>query len=194
MKSNKTQHEVSYYRYIRALISFRMVSIVLTLLALILPIVLMPSTMPSWSIVLTIFALIFLGMTSVFDRNYYLRFLNRSVFPTGILVENKNKEKEKENESKKRMQYTVRLPKYKNTKIVYWASRTGDFGHPSDAYGDYTNAGVVTTDHEGKATMTLDEAPGTYIVPYKGRLMPHIHYRVMEIDGMLGEVETYRLP
>ena len=190
MKAKKTQHEVMYYRYIRALISFRMVSITLTLLALILPMIFMPSSIPSWSIVLTVIALIFLGITSVFDRNYYLRFLSRSVFPTGILEENKNDKEDKELS----VRYSVQFPRYKNTKIVYWASRTGDFGHPSKAYGDYSNAGVVTTDGDGKAILVLKEAPGTYIVPYKGKLMPHIHYRVMEIDGMLGEVETYKLP
>lgn len=176
----------SYYRYIRNLVAFRIVTIILTLLALILPLFIL--NMPPWSLILSLFALFFLIMTSVFDRNYYLRFLNRSIFPTGLLVAEKG---EKKKEGKEH--YEMTFPQHKNTKIIYWASKSGSFSHPKEAYGDYTNGGVTMTDGNGVAQLILDENPGEYIVPYIGLLKPHIHYRFVETNGMLGEVRTYFL-
>lgn len=179
--------DTSYYRYLRTLIAFRMVTIILTLLALIIPLFVLD--IPSWSMILSLFALLFLILTSVFDRNYYLRFLNRSVFPTGLLeVKNEDDEKERGKE-----RYTINFPLYKNTKIIYWASKSGNFSHPKEAYGDYTNGGITMTDSEGNAEIFLKEKPGKYTVPYKGLLMPHIHYRVVEKKGMLGEVKSFFL-
>lgn len=167
---------------LRMNIMFRFLTIIFTLLALIVPMFLID--LPIWSYVITLLALVFVMITSVLDRNYYLRFLNRSVFPTGLLVENKNDGQEK---------YTLVFPYDKNTKIVYWASKSGSFSNPKDAYGEYTNAGVAMTDENGVADFYLKEAPGKYVVPYKGQLMPHIHYRIVEKNGMLGEVKTYML-
>ncbi len=147
---------------------------------------------PSWSIGISLFALLFLILTSIFDRNYYLRFLNRSVFPTGLLVE---KEIDEATREKKGFveSFKMSFPLYKDKKIVYWASKKGDFDNPREAYGDYKNSGVASTDENGVAELHLKEVPGTYVVPYKGRLEPHIHYRIIEMNGMLGEVSTIYL-
>lgn len=179
--------QTNYYRYIRTLIAFRTLTIVLTVFALILPMFLVRQ--PSWSIGISLFALLFLILMSIFDRNYYLRFLNRSVFPTGLLVE-----KEKDEATRKKEGFTesfkMSFPQYKDKKIVYWASKKGDFDNPREAYEDYKNSGVANTDENGVAELHLREVPGTYVVPYKGQLKPHIHYRALEINGMLGEVKT----
>ena len=177
--------QTDYYQYIRTLIAFRTLTIVFTVLALILPMFLVKQ--PSWSIGISLFALLFLIMTSIFDRNYYLRFLNRSVFPTGLLVEKDEATREKEGFAES---FKMSFPRHKNSKIVYWASKKGNFDHPREAYGDYKNSGVASTDENGVAELHLKEVPGTYVVPYKGQLKPHIHYRVLETNGMLGEVKT----
>jgi uncharacterized protein len=84
-----------------------------------------------------------------------------------------------------------------NTKIIYWAS---DEHHDKNkihndtwtAYGDYSNSGVTVSDEKGNATLKLKK-PSQYIVPRKGLLPIHLHYRTCNSNGMMSKIETINL-
>ena len=78
------------------------------------------------------------------------------------------------------IKYTIKSLK-SNTKVIYWASLPANstdsiIDNPITAYGDDSNQGVGTTDNNGDVTITLNK-PSIYIVPYKGKLPRHFHYR-----------------
>ena len=54
---------------------------------------------------------------------------------------------------------------------------------------DYENAGVATADPTGEAVLKVRE-PQAYTVPLKGRIEPHIHFRVCGDGGWMGHVKT----
>ena len=81
-----------------------------------------------------------------------------------------------------------------NTKIVYWGSENPSkqplpISNPWDAYKNYKNSGVTTSNKEGTAALKLFK-PVSYKIPNGMTLKPHIHYREVLKDGMLGPVET----
>lgn len=117
----------------------------------------------------------------VFDRDYYLPFLGKSVIPiVGEKVLSDNiKEIKLEN-----------LPP--NTRILYWAAKSN---YPTTGeidwrvYSDYSNSGVVQSDILGSTNVKI-ECPVEYNVPYffglgQKRLKRHLHYRY-EIPGQKG--------
>lgn len=170
---------------IKLMIIMRFLTVLVTITALVVSFVHTQNT--AWCIVkwtLSAVALIALLVTSAFDRNFYLRFLNRGVFPTGLLdkvvIQHVNSP----------FSTTVNLNGTEGSYVVYWASHPGQYETPYDAYKRYTNAAVTKIGKNGITTIKLDQKPGTYKVPMKGTLQPHIHYRIMEHDGMLGEVQT----
>jgi aconitase B len=57
------------------------------------------------------------------------------------------------------------------------------------AYLDYQNAGVATSNGEGVAVLKIRE-PQSYRVPFKGELAPHVHYRVCGEAGWMGRIKT----
>jgi protocatechuate 3,4-dioxygenase beta subunit len=57
------------------------------------------------------------------------------------------------------------------------------------AYNKYENAGVTTTDSTGVAILKIRN-PQPYIVPFKGRIEPHVHFRICDGSGMLGRIKT----
>jgi len=57
------------------------------------------------------------------------------------------------------------------------------------AYLSYENAGVVKADSSGIATLKVRK-PQPYLVPWKGRLEPHIHFRTCGERGFLSRVKT----
>lgn len=84
-----------------------------------------------------------------------------------------------------------------NKKIVYWASLENKNGEKVwDAYGDYSNSGVVYADKDGKATLKLKE-PSSYVLPSGSSLSKHIHYRECpnndDAEGMMSELKTVYL-
>ncbi len=81
-----------------------------------------------------------------------------------------------------------------NVKVLFWAAKPSAtvVNTPEEAYGDYSNQGVTTTDKNGKATFTVKN-PAKYTVPYKGTLDKHIHYRYWSENGIASEVHTVTL-
>jgi uncharacterized membrane protein YuzA (DUF378 family) len=83
-----------------------------------------------------------------------------------------------------------------NVKVVYWAAQSSDkvVDNPTDAYGDYSNQGVTTTDADGVATFEVRK-PTSYKIPYYynpfvGTLESHIHYRYWTSAGMASRIYT----
>ena len=56
-------------------------------------------------------------------------------------------------------------------------------------YASFENIGVTTSNEAGTALLKVRK-PQPYSVPFKGRLEPHIHYRVCNPDGMMERVNT----
>lgn len=119
-----------------------------------------------------------------FNRDTYLPFLGESVFPCSIL----------QDQIPAGATRTVKVPVEPGAKVVYWASEPADGGSESipnysDAYRMYHNAGVTTADEKGVATLTVRE-PQAYTVPIRGRLEPHVHFRVCGPTGFIGRIKT----
>lgn len=124
-----------------------------------------------------------------YNRDYYLPFLGDCVFPTGLIGNNivpNNSD------------LTIYLKLEPHTKIIYWAAepcKDHECDTPVmawDAYKDYKNSGVVTSNSKGIATIRI-RSPQHYKVPYKQTVLsPHIHYRKLLTNGMLSKIYTYK--
>jgi uncharacterized membrane protein YuzA (DUF378 family) len=81
-----------------------------------------------------------------------------------------------------------------NVKLIYWAALPSDktIDNPYDAYGEYTNQGVTTTNSNGIAELKVQN-PTSYKVPLKGTLLPHIHYRYWKSPGMASRLFTVKI-
>jgi hypothetical protein len=80
-----------------------------------------------------------------------------------------------------------------NTKVAYWSTlpNTSDkLPFVIDAYGDYSNSGVVMSDDKGVALLPILEGSG-YYVPSGKTLKKHVHWRLIHENGMMGPVRTY---
>jgi uncharacterized protein len=118
------------------------------------------------------------------NRDTYLPFLGETVLPCAALPNRIPPGASKE----------VRVTAAPGSKILYWASepalesltKINDWRH---AYQKYENAGVTTADETGVAILKV-RPPQPYVVPWKGRLEPHVHFRVCGENGMLGRVKT----
>ena len=133
------------------------------------------------------FIYILVGMSAIvlsIQRDTYLPFLGHTVIPqpksestpVGILIKK-----------------TVNnLPA--NVKVLFWAALPSDrvVENPTDAYGNYSNQGVTTTDKAGNAVLQV-LSPASYKVPFKGTLKPHIHYRYWTSSGMASRLFTINI-
>jgi uncharacterized membrane protein YuzA (DUF378 family) len=123
----------------------------------------------------------------MFERDYYLPFLDDCVFPSGLLGDRVSPQQAD-------TMATVNVPP--KTKVVYWASESCDNCPPLmawDAYGKYTNSGVTTSDVKGVARLMV-RSPQSYNIPYKDdKLKPHVHYRYLLADGMFSRIHTAQL-
>ena len=124
------------------------------------------------------------GIYFMLQRDFYLPFLGESVFPCAGL---EDREPSGANTS-----VTVQVEPL--AKVLYWASEpeTDALKEINDwrkAYDAFENVGVTTADEAGNATLNVRK-PQPYSVPFKGRIEPHIHYRVCEEGGMIGAVRT----
>lgn len=118
-----------------------------------------------------------------FQRDYYLSFLGRAVFPAPVLGSNSTPEK---------ADAQVVVSVEPNSKVIYWAAEAGQHSaDPWTAYGSYTNAGVALADGKGKALLRF-RRPRTYSVRTGRRLPAHVHYRSGS-KGMMGPVQTVGL-
>jgi len=118
------------------------------------------------------------------DSTIWTPFLGNAVLPCSVL----NKEPPKD----ANMVHIINTEP--GRKIVYWASLEGQNDKIVwDAYGDYSNSGVVTADEHGKANLKL-KVPSSYLLPNGSKLSPHIHYRECpgfdDKEGMMGELKT----
>lgn len=118
------------------------------------------------------------------DRDTYLPFLGPTVLPCASLPDRTPPGASK--------MVTISAPP--GSKILYWAAepKMESLKQVQDwkvAYANYENAGVATTDSNGQAVLKVREPQG-YVVPFKGLLEPHIHFRICESSGMLGRVKT----
>lgn len=130
--------------------------------------------------VLVGFAAVFL----MFRRDFYLPFLGETVFPCAAL----------ENRKPSGADVSVSVQTHPFAKVIYWAAEptTEELQHMQDwkkAYSAYENVGITTAYESGVATLTVRK-PQPYTVPFRGRLEPHIHYRICEEGGMMGPVRT----
>jgi uncharacterized membrane protein YuzA (DUF378 family) len=124
------------------------------------------------------------ALVIMFDRDTYLPFLGPTVLPCASVPDRTPPGATKI--------VTVSAPP--GSKVLYWAAEPEMEGLREvqtwkEAYAGYENAGVATADTNGQATLKVREPQG-YVVPFKGRLEPHIHFRICESSGMLGRVKT----
>ncbi len=124
------------------------------------------------------------GVYNMFRRDFYLPFLGKTVMPcTGL---------EERTPSGADTNVTVSVHPF--AKVLYWAAEpeTEELKNINDwkvAYSSFENLGVTTADQTGQAVLSVRK-PQPYTVPFKGRLNPHIHYRVCGEDGMMAPVRT----
>jgi uncharacterized membrane protein YuzA (DUF378 family) len=125
----------------------------------------------------------------MFNRNFYLPFLGKSVVPCSFLIPDKVPDN---------ADISVQVTVKPNSKVIYWASETDANKElvkddPWSAYTKFENAGVVTSDSTGKAILKVRN-PTKYKVPglvMNKTLDKHIHYRVCGDNySMLSQVET----
>lgn len=140
---------------------------------------------------LTPFIYILVGISALgimFSRDTYLPFLGTTLAPCSIL---QNKEPPGATKS-------VSVVITPNTKVMYWAAepsadkKLGTIKSWKEAYGQYENAGVTTSNGEGVAVFKVRD-PQVYKVPFMGKLESHVHYRVCAEGadaGFLGAVRT----
>jgi len=137
-----------------------------------------------------IYAIIGIAVLYVaFQRETYLPFLGETVIPCSVL--------------------NVQIPDNADTdvrvhglvpgaKVLYWASEpaTDGLARIKDwrkAYLDFANAGVAVVDETGHVILRIRK-PQPYVVPLKGRLETHVHWRTCGEAGFLGPVETTQIP
>ena len=118
------------------------------------------------------------------DRDTYLPFLGPTVLPCSSIPDRTPPGASK----------TVTVTVNPGSKILFWAAEPEleTLKHIQtwkEAYAGYENAGVTTADSNGQAILKV-RAPQAYTVPFKGRLEPHVHFRICESSGMLGRVKT----
>ncbi len=132
-----------------------------------------------------IFTLIgFAGLYFILQRDYYLPFLGETVMPCSILEDRTPPGADRE----------VAIQVAPGAKVLYWAAEPSneDLKHINDwkdAYAKFENVGVTTADNAGNIILKV-RTPQPYTVPFKGRIEPHIHYRVCEPRGMIGRINT----
>lgn len=116
------------------------------------------------------------------DRTTYLPFLGEAVFPTALLIP----------QTPKDSTFLVNVKvKAGASHVIYWAAESGAglVPNPYDAYGNYSNAGVVKASVTGDAVLPV-RCPARYKVPSGKTLPKHVHYRAMYQSGIVGPVET----
>lgn len=114
-------------------------------------------------------------------RDNFLPFLGKTVIPPSVIPLKQNKFQED----------SVTVNVKPNSKVIYWAAHKTTDNKLSvwDAYGDYSNSGVIMSDNNGTAILKLMKGSG-YIVPGGKYISPHVHYRYELKPGKLSRIET----
>ncbi len=130
---------------------------------------------------------IIVGLSAIgimFDRDTYLPFLGQTIAPCSVL----------ENREPPGATKEIKIVISPNSKVLYWAAEPANenlknINSWKEAYLKYENAGVATSNGEGVAVLKVRE-PQSYSVPFKGKLNPHVHYRVCDNSGFMSRVNT----
>ena len=128
------------------------------------------------------------ALVIMFDRDTYLPFLGPTVVPCSVLEVRDPPGATRE----------VKINVGPNVKIIYWAAEPSSgekLNSWKNAYLDYQNAGVAISNGSGEAVLKIRE-PQSYKVPFKGKLEPHVHYRVCGSEaqsGWMGKINTVTL-
>ena len=130
------------------------------------------------SIVVLCIAL-YLGM----QRDTFLPFLYRSAFPSTLI-------KDVHVPPHANVSSVIEVDAPDGTKVAYWAAISSKtiFPDPYQAYANYGNTGVAEV-KSGKATLKFS-CPAQYVVPWGKTLEKHVHYRLVNSDGMMSRVNT----
>jgi uncharacterized membrane protein YuzA (DUF378 family) len=123
----------------------------------------------------------------MFNRDTYLPFLGPMVAPCSVLSESTPSGSTRE----------VKVIVSPNSKVLYWAAEPENekyekLNNWKQAYLNYDNAGVTISDAEGVAILKVRD-PQSYRVPFKGRIDPHVHYRVCGEAGWMGRIQTVKV-
>jgi hypothetical protein len=124
------------------------------------------------------------ALAVMFYRDTYLPFLGETIMPCSLLQDSVPRGADTE----------IEVSVKPGAKVIYWASEP-DKEHLAKlkdwraAYLKFENVGVTRADDQGRAVLKVRK-PQAYTVPFRGRLDPHIHYRVCGAGAMLGRVET----
>lgn len=130
---------------------------------------------------------ILVGLSAIFimcDRDTYLPFLGPMVLPCSVLQDKTPPGATKE----------VKIIVKPNTKVLYWAAEPANDTLKNvkswkEAYQRYDNAGVATANQEGVVILKV-RPPQGYMVPIRGELGAHIHYRLCNEDGWMTRIHT----
>jgi uncharacterized membrane protein YuzA (DUF378 family) len=115
------------------------------------------------------------------QRTTWLPFLGKTVLPD-VLIPLKTPEKS---------DLVLTINTKPNTKIAYWSTLPNkDNNDVEDAYGDYSNSGVVMSDENGVAKLPILSG-SSYKVPSGKTIKKHLHYRELgQQYGMINGVKT----
>ena len=124
------------------------------------------------------------ALAIAFDRDTYLPFLGPTVVPCALIPET----------IPKGADTTIEVVVAPGAKVLYWAAEPSTDGLKKitdwrGAYLEYMNAGATKADSDGTAVL-LVRNPQPYTVPWKGRLEPHVHFRVCGENGLMGRIQT----
>lgn len=124
------------------------------------------------------------ALAVMFNRDTYLPFLGETVLPCSALPEQIPENADTEIE--------VKVPP--NSKVLYWAAEPAteklkELNSWQGAYLKYMNVGVVTANGDGVATLHVRH-PQPYKVPFKGRIEPHVHFRICSDSGIMSRIKT----
>jgi len=124
------------------------------------------------------------ALAVMIDLDTYLPFLGPMVAPCSVLQNREPPGASKE--------ITINIEP--NTKVLYWAAEPASeklehINSWKQAYLDYDNAGVTTSNAQGVAVLKIRD-PQAYKVPFAGKISPHVHYRVCGEAGWMGRIHT----
>lgn len=124
----------------------------------------------------------FAALLKLMNRNYYLPFLGKTVYPCDTLKK----------KTPVKATIATKIKTTPNSNVIYWASEGKNdiiIRNPIQAYNKMSNSGVTLSDDKGIAILKVRQ-PVAYKVPLKFTIKPHVHYRVCIGNGMLSEVRT----
>ena len=137
---------------------------------------------------LKVFAVIILICVFYLSVNYttFLPFLGQTAIPLAAFKDLTPKKKDD-------IVFTVDIVAPDSTRVIYWASKSSQdvFLNPKDAYEQSPNVGVAEVRNNVATFYTT--CPSAYNVPMGAVIKPHIHYRVVKSNGLLGAVKTVKV-